>query len=102
DGEALVRGTALARRHTADDLRAVLLAARGVERAFLAGDPLHDHARGSVHENRHYRSREIGVSRGWPVRDERGGIYRSREIGVNRGWPVPDARGSIIGAARSA
>src|SRR5207237_233122 len=49
----LVRGAALARRHPAHHLRAVLLAAGGVERALLARDPLHDDARGLVGEDAH-------------------------------------------------
>ena len=53
DREALVGGAALAGRDAADDLRAVLLAARGVEGALLAGDPLHDDARGLVDEDAH-------------------------------------------------
>src|SRR5262245_1841395 len=53
DREALVGGAALARRHPAHHLRAVLLAAGGVERALLAGDPLHQDARIAVDEDAH-------------------------------------------------
>src|SRR4029079_1049255 len=53
--KALVRGAALAGRDAAHDLGAVLLAPRGVERALLAGDPLHHHPRGLVDENAHAR-----------------------------------------------
>ena len=43
----------LSRRHTGDYLRAVGLALRRVERAFLARDPLHHHPRILVDENAH-------------------------------------------------
>src|SRR5581483_6113221 len=52
-GKAFVRRPALARRHAADDVRAVLLAARGVEGAFLARDALHHHARALVDQDAH-------------------------------------------------
>src|SRR6185503_16867830 len=53
DREALVGGAALARSHAAHDLGAVLLAARGVEGALLAGDPLHQHPGVLVDEHAH-------------------------------------------------
>ena len=51
--EALVGGAALPRRHPADDIGAVFLAAGGVEGALLAGDALDDHPRGLVGQDAH-------------------------------------------------
>src|SRR5713226_1052530 len=56
DREALVSRPAFARRHPAHDLGAVLLAAGGVEGAFLAGDALHQHARVLVDQHAHARA----------------------------------------------
>ena len=53
DREALVGGPALARRHPAHHLGAVLLAPRGVEGALLAGDALHQHPRVLVDQDAH-------------------------------------------------
>ena len=50
---ALVRRSALARRHAADHLRAVLRAALGVEGAFLARNALHNQPRIFVNQNCH-------------------------------------------------
>src|SRR5207244_4187491 len=89
DGESLVGRAALARRHSADDGGAVLLAARRVKGAFLAGDPLHHHARVPVDENGHYRIRETGSSRGWAVRAAP--RLRLTWAGSSRGWAVRGA-----------
>ncbi len=51
DGEALVLVAALAGRHAADDVGAVVHHLLGVERALGAGDALHDEARIFVNEN---------------------------------------------------
>ena len=51
--EALVGGPALARRDAAHHRGSVLLAPRGVERALLARDPLHDDAGGLVDQDAH-------------------------------------------------
>src|SRR5262249_2131298 len=55
----------LARRHAADDLRAVLLAAQRVERALAAGEALDEHARVPIDENAHAGSAVMG--RGWAL-----------------------------------
>src|SRR5688572_8231785 len=53
DGPAFVGGASLARRHSPDDLGAVLLAGLGVEGAFASGQSLHDHFRTFIYENAH-------------------------------------------------
>src|SRR6185503_6681136 len=56
DREAVVGGAALPRRHAAHDHGAVFLAARGMEGAFLAGDPLHEDSGVAIDEDAHARA----------------------------------------------
>ena len=50
---AFMRGSALARRHAADHLRAIGRAALGMECAFASSNALHNQARRFVNENGH-------------------------------------------------
>src|SRR5262249_31693359 len=69
--ETLVRCSALPRRDTADDPRAVFLAPERVEGALAPGDSLHDHARRAIDQNRHryfaLRASSTAFAAPWPM-----------------------------------
>jgi len=49
-----MRGTAFARRDSANNIRSVSSAGLGVKRAFTSGNSLDDQPRGFIYQNRHY------------------------------------------------